>query len=123
MKTDESRTRKLPTKSPDYDLPFDCLLCGSASSLTENAGMATCVVEIYQCLPFTEEFEDTVCCEVYPGFVYRTRNLRWLSRKFPVKGQLGFFTIDLPSDVTLFTPTVEQLHQKRQVLLANEKLV
>lgn len=116
VKKDESRTKPMP-KTERFTLPFDCLLCASASSQTTNAGLAVCVVEFYECVKFTKEYEETVCCPVYDGWVYRMRNLRWLSRKFPVKGMMGFYEIDLPADVTLFVPTLEQMARKREEIL------
>lgn len=116
VKKDESRTKPMP-KTERFTLPFDCLLCASASSLTPNAGLAVCVVEFYECVKFTKEYEATVCCEVYDGWVYRMRNLRWLSRKFPVLGQMGFYEVELPSDVMLFVPTHDQLFEKVDELL------
>ncbi len=80
----------------------DTLLTASATSRTPNAGKAVCVVDIYDIVPMTTEHELDACIEVFEfAWALKTRNLRWLSRKFPVKGTLGIFDVEMPADVTL----------------------
>jgi|GEM_PF-3769553 len=120
LKTDESRTWAVP--STQRPLGWDLLICGSSKSRTHNKGLAVCVVEVYDCVPFTEEYEQTVGCYAYNGWVWRTRNLRWLSRKFAVKGSYGIFQQELPAGVTLYVPTPEQLAIEQQKLIRRYNL-
>jgi hypothetical protein len=78
----------------------DLLITCSGSSKSPNSGKALCVVEVVDCIPMTEEHEAAACCKLYPGaWAWVLRNLRPLSRKFRVKGQLQIFDVELPSDV------------------------
>jgi hypothetical protein len=98
LKTLETRT--YPTKHRG-----DLLITCSASSKTLNAGRAVCVVEVVDCYPMTKEHEQAACCELYPrAWCWELKNLRQLSRKFRVKGQLQIFEVELPSDVQILQP-------------------
>ncbi|RYC70752.1 hypothetical protein [Spirosoma sordidisoli] len=89
----------------------DTILTGSATSRTPNAGLAVCVVNIIDIVPMTREHEEKACIEVYENArALITTDLRWLSRKFPVKGSLGVFNLDMPADVQIITPTPEDLN-------------
>lgn len=117
IKTDETRTWPIPREN--NPVPFDLLLCGSASSRTKNKSMAACVVEVYGCSSFAHQHVKDACCDLYPGFAWHTRKLRWLSRKFYVKGTMGIFQVDIPNDVTLYTPTYDQIQYFRRGLFTN----
>ncbi len=89
------------------------LFTGSKSSRTPNAGLAACVANVVDIMPMTEAHEDEACIKVYVGaWALILEDLRWLTRKFPVKGALGVFDVDVPSDVSFYAPTPEQLHPK-----------
>lgn len=88
----------------------DTLFTGSASSRTPNAGLAVCVANVVDIIPMTEVHEQGACIKVYDNaWALMLEDLRWLTRKFPVKGALGVFDIQVPSDVEFYTPTWEQL--------------
>lgn len=83
----------------------DTLFTASASSRTPNAGLAVCVVNIYDIVPMTEVHEEDACIAVFDhAWALMLKDLRWLSRKFAVKGALGVFDVDVPADVSIYTP-------------------
>ena len=92
----------------------DTLFTASASSNTPNAGLAVCMATIVDIVPMTKAHEEAACINVFEnGSALILENLRWLSRKFPVKGALGIFDVELPADVTFYTPPVELLQPKQ----------
>lgn len=106
-------TRKWPVYK-DLQLPFDLLICGTAASKTINAGKAICVVSVIGCEPMQKHHEPGAQIEVYDGaWAWQTTDLRWLSRKFDVRGAQKIFEVDVPEDVTLRTPTDRELKQLR----------
>ena len=105
FKTIETRTRLTHYRG-------DLLLCGAADSRTANKGLAVCVVTILDCQPMQVSHQERAFIEVAPGrYAWITGNLRWLSRKFPVKGGQGFFYVDVPDDVQLIEPDPEAIAQ------------
>ena len=112
VKTIETRTWPVPAKLQPQ-MPFDLLICASASSRTANKGLAVCVVEVYGCEKLTTAHERGACCDVYEGYGWLTRNLRWMSSKFAVKGKLGVYDVKLPENITIYTPSPEQFYQAR----------
>ena len=78
--------------------------------------MAACVVEVYGYSSFAHEHVKDACCPLYPGFAWHTRNLRWLTRKFYVKGTMGIFQVEIPEGVTIYTPHKEQMEHFRSWL-------
>nr|WP_293837507.1 ASCH domain-containing protein [uncultured Arsenicibacter sp.] len=83
----------------------DLLLCGAADSRTPNKGLATCIVKVVDCVPMEKIHEIDACIEAYPkAWAWITEDLRWLSEKFPVKGSLGFFNVDIPAKVEIYKP-------------------
>lgn len=98
FKTIETRSRITHNRG-------DLLLCGAADSRTPNKGLATCVVKILDCQPMQTIHEQQACIQVAPGrWAWITGELRWLSRKFPVRGGQGFFYVDVPDDISLIEP-------------------
>ncbi len=93
-------TRTWPTKYRG-----DLLITASKSSKHSpglNAGMAICVVEVYDCVPMERVHEEAACCPVYMGaWAWKLRNLRWLSEKFPVKGKLQIFEVEVPDGISI----------------------
>jgi hypothetical protein len=88
----------------------DLLLTGSADSRTLNKGLACCVVKVVDIVPMKAEHEKRACIEVYPNaWALITEDLRWLTRKFPVKGFQGVFNIDVPKGVELYEPSEADL--------------
>lgn len=81
------------------------LLTASATSRTPNAGLAVCVVNVIDIVPMTEVHVEAACIGVADNrWALILDDLRWLSRKFPVKGALGVFDVQLPADVTFYKP-------------------
>jgi len=115
-KTIETRTWPVPM-GWRHHFPLDLLICASKASKSPNAGLAVCVVTLYECDVFKKEHLPDAYCDLYHGYAWKTHELRWLSQKFAVKGQLGLFQIELPPGVTLYTPTVEQIVAAREQLL------
>lgn len=59
-------------------------------------GVALCLVDVVACRPMTTEDEDAACCPIYPGaWAWELTNLRPVT-PFPVKGQQGFFSVEMP---------------------------
>lgn len=83
----------------------DTLLTASATSRSPNAGLAVCVVNVVDIVPMTVAHEQAACISVFDnGWALILEDLRWLSRKFPVKGALGVFDVEVPGDVTIYKP-------------------
>ncbi|WP_338871761.1 hypothetical protein WBJ53_26230 [Spirosoma sp. SC4-14] len=99
----------------------DTLFTASACSRTPNAGLAVCVANVVDIVPMTKAHEEEACIQVFDnGWALILDDLRWLSRKFPVLGKLGVFEVDLPPDVTFFTPSAESFKpQQMPVYLRN----
>jgi len=88
----------------------DTLFTASATSRTPNAGLAVCVANVIDIVPMTEAHEEQACIKLFDGaWVLILTDLRWLSRKFAVKGALGIFEVDMPADVIICQPDPEQL--------------
>jgi hypothetical protein len=76
----------------------DVLICASRSGIGEPKGVALCIVELVAIRPMLESDADQACIELYPGAqAWELTHLRRLKQPFPVKGQLGLFTIDVES--------------------------
>lgn len=88
----------------------DTLFTASATSRTPNAGLACCVANVVDIVPMTEAHELDACIRLFDGAsALILEDLRWLSRKFAVKGKLGVFEVEVPTDVKIYEPTTEQL--------------
>lgn len=88
----------------------DTLLTGSATSRTPNAGKAVCVVKVVDIVPMTHAHEFKACIRLFDGAsALILDDVRWLSRKFDVKGALSVFDIAIPADVEIYAPTTTQL--------------
>lgn len=82
----------------------DLLITCSASSKSENAGRAVCVVTLSGCEEMKQEHEEKACIKTYPkAKVWRLENLRFLSEKFPVKSRLSLFEVEIPRRVAVVT--------------------
>lgn len=78
----------------------DLLIVCAKSAKSPKAGLALCVVNLFDIQEMKEEHEESSCCKVYPkAKSWFTDNLRPLSRKFPVKSKLSIFEVELPDDV------------------------
>lgn len=87
-KTIETRTWKT-----DYRGPL--LLCASKKPESNISGKAFAIVDLVDCRPMKYEDERAAMCKVYPGAVsWFFKNLRRI-KPFPIKGQLGLFTVDI----------------------------
>ncbi|ARK08834.1 hypothetical protein A6C57_00110 [Fibrella sp. ES10-3-2-2] len=83
----------------------DTLFTGSATSRTPNAGLAVCVANIVDIVPMAEVHETDACITVFDNaWALMLADLRWLTRKFPVKGSLGIFKVKVPADVDFYVP-------------------
>ena len=78
------------------------LICCSKSSKSPNAGLAVCVVDLMYIEMMKPEHEKKACCGIYDkARSWHLSNLRPLSNKFPVKGKLSLFDVDIPADVDI----------------------
>ena len=109
----EQGFKKIETRKCKTNYRGDILICCSKSSIADydidtrktikspNAGLALCVVKLLDIVPMTEDHVDCACCDLYDGaYAWILEDLRLLSRKFPVKGALRLFDVDIPNDVT-----------------------
>ncbi|MBO0947321.1 ASCH domain-containing protein [Fibrella forsythiae] len=88
----------------------DTLFTASATSRTPNAGLAVCVANVVDIVPMTGYHEADACIELFDNaWALILEDLRWLTRKFPVKGALGIWEADVPADVEFYVPDPSQL--------------
>lgn len=97
--------KKIETRKWGTGYRGNILICCSASSKSQYAGLALCVVELVHVRMMAKVDEIDACCKMYPkARSWILKNHRKLSRHFPVKGTLGLYDVDIPKDVKL-TPT------------------
>ncbi len=64
-------------------------------------GVALCVVQLLDVTPMTQADEVAACCARYPGaFAWRFSPIVAPVARVAVRGQLGLFKVDLPSNQT-----------------------
>jgi hypothetical protein len=70
---------------------------------TNLLGVALCIVEVVDCVPFAEEHCDEAMMDMpdAPYYAWILDNLRQIRDPFPVKGKVGFMNIDLPPGTVL----------------------
>ena len=75
----------------------------------QNAGCAIAIATITDCRPMTKQDEQAAWCEFQEGkFAYVLENVRTIN-PFLVKGQLGFFNVDLPILSQLFDKEIKKV--------------
>ncbi len=73
----------------------EILLCASKNPKGRLSGMAFATAEILDCRPMVKDDEKFACCEVYPkANSWFLGNITPIKR-FPVKGQLGIFEVEI----------------------------
>lgn len=101
----EQGRKQIETRTWSTKYRGDILICCSKSSKSENAGLAVCVVELVHIEEMLPEHEEAACIEPYENAKsWMLTNHRKLSRKFPVKGALSLYDVEVPEDV-VFIPT------------------
>ena len=83
--------------STEYRGPL--LICATKKPEVDGlpVGVALCIVELVDCRTMTEEDQVKACCEIYPrAHSFVLKRLRSVE-PFPVKGQLGFFDVEVPA--------------------------
>ena len=96
----EEGIKTIETRSWKHNYRGDLLICCSKSSKSPNAGLALCVVRLLDICRMKKEDEKGACCKLYPrAYSWYLSALRPLSRKFPVKGRLGLYDVEIPDDV------------------------
>jgi hypothetical protein len=96
------------------------ICCGMTNSVTDKAGKALCMVEIYDGGPMQPEHADASCIEWHKDRkVLFLRNWRYFSREFrfnrlKVSGTWqGIFEITIPEDVQLIPkPEIKSYHER-----------
>lgn len=88
----------------------DLVICCGNKSKSDNAGLAVCVVNLYDAMPMRDEHEKLAMIPAMPGRVaHLTKELRHFDRKFKfapqrVKGSFqSIFQIQIPEGVNLIT--------------------
>lgn len=98
----ENGIKTLETRTWATQYRGDLLITCSASSKTENAGKAVCVVTLSGCEEMKQEHEEKACIKTYPkAKVWHLENLRFLSEKFSVKSRLSLFEVEIPREVAM----------------------
>jgi hypothetical protein len=74
----------------------ELLICSAASPKIEPFGQALCIVDVVGVKPFEPEDAEAACTDWEPdSFAWILENPRPIEL-FPVKGQLGFYSVALP---------------------------
>ncbi len=96
-KTIETRVWATPYRGP-------LLLLSSKKPDISPAGCAVAIAELVECRPMRVEDEVAARCAIYPNAVaWVFKNVRPLD-PFPMKGRLGLFDVDVPTDLLRFLP-------------------
>lgn len=97
----------------------DLIICCGNKSKTKNAGLAVCMVNLYDAIPMRESHEKDACIAMAPGRIaHLTDDLRHFTRKFKfstrrVSGSFqSIFQITLPDDVGYFTSVYNRQHRE-----------
>lgn len=78
----------------------DLVICSSKKPAITPAGFALVIVKLFDCKPMKKEDEKEAQCPMYEGaFAWHLENFRRIIKPVPVRGNLGFFTVDLPEDL------------------------
>lgn len=84
------------------------ICCGKSNSVSENAGKALCIVNLYLCGPMVREDEPYACVDYQPErFSWYLCNWQWFSRDFEFRHSYvsgpyqGIFKIRIPNDVQI----------------------
>lgn len=119
LKTIETRSWPIPRSGILTRLPnFQLLICASKSSRTENAGKAVCVVDIWACLPYTDDHRERAGCRAVGGYSWMINRLYWLDEKWAVSGRQGIFHTERPLGVSFYQPTQDQLDARKAELIS-----
>jgi hypothetical protein len=91
------RSELLICASKTVDVPAAKLLAVLSPTIKINpAGMALCVADLVDCRPMRVSDEQAARCPTYEGaFAWVLNNIRPI-KPFPVKGQLGLFSVEMP---------------------------
>lgn len=104
--------QKLDNTTAQHDaklLPVkQSVMCCGNKSKTRNAGLALCIVNLYDVRKMTDQDTGAACIENAPGrMAHLLRDWRYFSRKFPFAKQYtsgsfqSIFQIRIPDDVTI----------------------
>lgn len=92
----------------------DLVICCGNKSKTRNAGLAVCIVDLYDAMPMRVGHEKDACIEAVPGRIaHITDKLRHFSRKFKfapcrVSGSFqSIFQIVLPDGVEIIKSEIK----------------
>jgi hypothetical protein len=103
-KTIETRTRMFSHRGDVV------ICCGKKNSATPVAGLALCIVDMWDAAKMLEEHVDAAKIATSPGLIaYPLRNWRWFSREFPFAPQKiggdfrGVFDLWIPDDVEIIS--------------------
>jgi hypothetical protein len=91
-----SGQKTIETRTWPTDYRGDLLICSSKRPAIAPAGYALAIAELYDCHSMTKADEAAACCELYDGaWAWMLRKIKPISVRFPVRGQLGLFEVDL----------------------------
>lgn len=77
----------------------DLLIVSSKNPPIPPAGCAVAIAEVYDLRPMTRGDEPAARCEIYPrAQSWLLRNIRRLTRPFPVKGSLGIYDVEVNAE-------------------------
>lgn len=90
------RIKTIETRKYGTDYRGPILFCCAKEPPSPEAGQSLCIAHLVDIRPMTTDDEEAACVQLYP------KARAWLLEDvvpitpFPVKGQQGFFTIELP---------------------------
>lgn len=103
--------KKIETRGKTFKYRGDLIICCGAKSVTRNAGLALCMVNLWYASPMQESDEKEAMIECAPGRVsHFLKDWRYFNRKFSfskcrVSGAFqSIFQIVLPDDVKILEP-------------------
>lgn len=104
----EQQKKTIETRMKLFSYRGDIIICCGNSSKSRNAGLALCIVDLYDARDMVDSDEEAACIENAPGRkAHLLRDWRFFSRKFPftryyVSGSYqSIFQVRLPDDVTI----------------------
>ena len=99
-----SKQKSIETRTWRTSYRGELLICSSLKAdkrfslidynhnLCHISGMAICVVDLIDCIPFEKKHEKDAMCEVYEGYAWIIENVR-LIKPLSIKGQLSIFNV------------------------------
>jgi hypothetical protein len=90
-----SGEKTIETRTWTTEYRGSLLIVSAKTPRIEPAGCAVALAELVDCRTMTQNDEIEACCDAYPSaFAWILRRIRKL-HPFPVRGQLGLFSVEV----------------------------